>query len=281
MRSKVSIGIYQIRNENNCKVYIGQAVDIVGRWCVHRCQLAKGIHHSPHLQRAWIKYGEDAFSFSILEEVNILGMQKEQANKLLTSRDQWWMDNKKAANTSHGYNIAPTASSLFGYKHRPEVVEANRQRQLGKKMPPSFSQKMSERHRGSKNPIAKLSEEKVVEYRRRMAEGESGNSLAKEAGISRCTMNKVKLGETWKHVPLIENIPQGARKGSQHGMAKLSVEKVREVKRRILAGDSKNAISRELSINYSTVKDISYGAWADIEPRLPPHIRTPKCVKMP
>ena len=65
-------GIYQIRNKNNGKVYIGQVYATKGanrRWLEHRAALRKGNHYNPHLQSAWNKYGEVNFSFEILEVV--------------------------------------------------------------------------------------------------------------------------------------------------------------------------------------------------------------------
>lgn len=59
-------GIYQIRNLVNGKVYIGSAKCFRQRWQVHLSQFRRGKHHSPLLQRAWSKYGENAFSFSVL-----------------------------------------------------------------------------------------------------------------------------------------------------------------------------------------------------------------------
>src|SRR4051794_16550207 len=61
-------GIYQILCRPTGKVYIGSSVRIYQRWYEHRRQLRSGKHHSPHLQFAWNKYGEEAFRFSVLEE---------------------------------------------------------------------------------------------------------------------------------------------------------------------------------------------------------------------
>ena len=60
-------GVYLIRNIISNRVYVGSSIDIERRWRNHKKDLRKGKHHSPHLQRAWNKHGEDAFVFEIIE----------------------------------------------------------------------------------------------------------------------------------------------------------------------------------------------------------------------
>ena len=62
------IGIYKIENLINHKVYIGQSIDIAGRWLEHQIDLKGNRHRSRHLQFAWNKYGPENFSFEVLEE---------------------------------------------------------------------------------------------------------------------------------------------------------------------------------------------------------------------
>ena len=64
----MACGIYVIENKVNNKIYIGQAIDIEGRWKSHRVYLNGGYHANKHLQRSWNKYGEKNFEFNILIE---------------------------------------------------------------------------------------------------------------------------------------------------------------------------------------------------------------------
>lgn len=62
------IGVYKITNTVNGKVYIGSTtIGFKNRWATHRNELRNRRHCNKHLQRAWNKYGENAFSFEVLE----------------------------------------------------------------------------------------------------------------------------------------------------------------------------------------------------------------------
>jgi hypothetical protein len=57
------------------------------------------------------------------------------------------------------------------------------------------------RRRGSDKPGAKLTEEQVVEMRRRAARGEKGAVLASEFGVGRTTVFNIIKRNRWAHVP--------------------------------------------------------------------------------
>lgn len=102
----MSSGIYKITNTVNGHCYIGSAVDIQGRWSSHISKLNKNKHHSRYLQRAWLKYGADAFSFSVIEYCFPLA---------LIFREQHFINTLKPE-----YNMLPIAGSSLGMKFTPE-----------------------------------------------------------------------------------------------------------------------------------------------------------------
>lgn len=66
--NKVS-GIYTITNKVTGKLYIGESLDIYRRWHdEHIPQLRKNRHYNKELQNDFNKYGEENFSFEILEQ---------------------------------------------------------------------------------------------------------------------------------------------------------------------------------------------------------------------
>jgi group I intron endonuclease len=97
-------GIYQIRNIENNKVYIGSSMDVKIRWNAHKNTLNRNSHHSSKLQKDWNEYGEEAFVFEILEEI------KEETKEELLAIEQEYI-NKHQAYIS-GYNMTQYASSL-------------------------------------------------------------------------------------------------------------------------------------------------------------------------
>lgn len=118
-------GIYQIRHCDSGKCYVGSAVCLADRWRKHRQELARGVHCNQRLQRAWLKYGAEAFEFLVLERVERSG---------LIEREQFWIDRLRAA--VEGYNILPTAGSCLGRTHSAETRRKMSAWQIGRKLPP-------------------------------------------------------------------------------------------------------------------------------------------------
>jgi group I intron endonuclease len=71
MRKNIQSGIYCIENITNNKKYIGQSVDVEGRWSKHQNSLSKGNHDNTYLQNSWNKHGKENFKFYILEVCDV------------------------------------------------------------------------------------------------------------------------------------------------------------------------------------------------------------------
>ena len=65
MREIIS-GVYKITNKVNGHSYIGSSVNIHERWVTHKWYLNRNKSHNIAFQRAWEKYGAEAFDFLIL-----------------------------------------------------------------------------------------------------------------------------------------------------------------------------------------------------------------------
>jgi group I intron endonuclease len=77
--------IYRIRNVVNGKFYVGSTVNTRERFRTHRNKLRRGAHHTPHLQAAWNKYGEECFVFEVVEHV-------ERLEDLQAAEDRWLIE---------------------------------------------------------------------------------------------------------------------------------------------------------------------------------------------
>ena len=134
-------GIYEILNTVNGKRYIGSAVRFNKRWNLHRAHLRSGKHHSPHLQRAWDKYGAKAFTFRVLL---VCAPTKEQMNLY----EQLCLDEYKPE-----YNIALTAGSRLGMKNSPEATAKQAAALRGGKHTPEHCWKTGAAWRGKNVPL--------------------------------------------------------------------------------------------------------------------------------
>ena len=132
-------GIYKIENAVNGRRYIGSAVHLVNRWASHRRGLRKGEHRNRYLQRAWQKYGEDAFRFVVLEAV---------ADPVdLVAREQVHIDAWAARGKL--YNLAPRAGSCLGTKRTAASKAKSRAANLGQKRSDEARAAMSEAQKRS------------------------------------------------------------------------------------------------------------------------------------
>lgn len=145
-------GIYKITNEVTGKFYIGSAKDIDWRWTLHRRELRANRHCNQKLQHSWNFYGEDKFSFMILEEV-------EPIQEKLFEREQYYLDTFKPYIRGMGYNIGSTAEGgdnithhpnreafiekmrgistgennpMFGLNHTPETIQKQKEKSKGR-----------------------------------------------------------------------------------------------------------------------------------------------------
>jgi len=118
-------GIYKIINVINNKFYVGSAVDLKHRKTRHFSELRTGKHNNRHLQAAWVKYGEQAFVFVVVEEL------PDDAD-LLAAENVWL---KEHVGKDYCYNlgvdaVAPSLgkfgelSPTWGRKRTPEELAA-------------------------------------------------------------------------------------------------------------------------------------------------------------
>jgi group I intron endonuclease len=224
-------GIYKIINKENSKIYIGSSIDIEHRWYQHKYYLKNNKHDNKHLQRAWNKYGEDAFLFEIIEEC--------EENKIL-EREQYWINKLDVCNDKIGYNIAKnTTAPMIGRKHTKEtlkkVSESSKQWHkenkgtekydiylqnlsnslMGHDVSEETRKKISENHkryskefgdaqRGSKNPSAKLNEKDVMKIKQMILQGIKDKEIANKFNVSRPTITYIRLGKTWTQINVME-----------------------------------------------------------------------------
>ncbi len=111
MKTLGRFGVYAIVNDVTSEVYIGStSITFRSRYHDHWTKLRLGIHKNERLQRAWHKYGEQSFSFAILEVADDPARVLELEQVYL---DRYWGESC--------YNARPTAESNRGWSPSEET----------------------------------------------------------------------------------------------------------------------------------------------------------------
>lgn len=207
-------GIYTITHVASGRCYVGSAVNLRKRWNLHRANLNNGTHHNPHLQQAWKKYGVDAFTWEVIENV---------ADKsALIQREQFYLD------TLHPeFNHCKIAGSRLGSKQSPEAVTKTRAKLTGRKRHPEEIAKTSAACKGrtiSEEQRAKISQsltgQKFSNERKAAIAGRklSEEHKAKLAAANRCR----KCSEETKAKLALVGAASKGRKHTDEAKARIS-----------------------------------------------------------
>lgn len=261
----MNTGVYIIENKVNGRIYVGSSVNIKKRWRQHARALEAGKHHSRFMQRAWDKYGKDAFVFRVALACR---------EKHCLMYEQAYIDGLKP-----DYNSRPNASSQLGYKHTAETrakMSASRPRDFspmtGKKHNPEIIKKMSENRRG------KGCGERSAEWRANISRATKGRKVSQE--------HREKIANTLKgHKQSQETIEKRMQKLRGRKMpasfckktsermsgrkvpadtvmkmrktkSRLSDDQVREIRCLLSEGVSQKEIGRQFGVDPSVISNI-------------------------
>jgi hypothetical protein len=83
------MGVFQIRNLSNGKIFLVAGIDLGGAINRHRFQLGAGGHPNQRLQRDWNNLGTDSFAFEILDQMNPADDARGSRRDLETLEDMW------------------------------------------------------------------------------------------------------------------------------------------------------------------------------------------------
>ena len=83
-------GVFQITNTVNGKMLLGSSLNLDGRLNRHRFMLSAKAHDNAALQKDWLEYGAEAFTFEVLELVSVTEEPSFDTNDALRAlEDQW------------------------------------------------------------------------------------------------------------------------------------------------------------------------------------------------
>ena len=84
------MGIYQIRNVVNERVFVGAALNLHGIINRHKFNLKLGSHRNEKLQADWLAFGGESFAFEILDELTPKdGSSRDYKAELAVLEDLW------------------------------------------------------------------------------------------------------------------------------------------------------------------------------------------------
>lgn len=65
---KIYMGVVQIKNNKNGKIFLVTYPNLKNRWLTITMQLNEGKHPNAGLQKEWKEFGQEAFCYEILEQ---------------------------------------------------------------------------------------------------------------------------------------------------------------------------------------------------------------------
>ena len=113
-----TMGVFQIRNLTNEKVFVGSSLNLDGIFNRHKFALNAGSHQNKSLQADWNEFGAVNFAFEILEELE--PREQLDVKRELEFLEDLWLENKEPFDAK-GYN-----ERKMTREERLEMIAANR-----------------------------------------------------------------------------------------------------------------------------------------------------------
>lgn len=206
-------GIYKITNTINNKVYVGSSIDIKTRWSNHRKKLSYGIHPNAGLQNDYDLYGDTCFKYDVICECS-----KRVCNAAETAWTKYYKEDGRCYNISIGTRLSDETKekisnalsgrivtdetknklSMAAKNRTPEEIAyaAQRRTEVGRSLNDEQIEKMRQISRKTR-PLAKLTEQQVLDIKKRIACGEKDKDLAIKFSVSPDCIRNIRTGRRW------------------------------------------------------------------------------------
>jgi hypothetical protein len=119
-QSHPPMGVYEIRNRINEKVFVASALNLPGALNGNRFQLSAGSHPNRTLQSEWREFGSDNFAFAILDELAATEGPDHDYRADLAFLEEFWLE-KVQPYGERGYNKKPKST-----EERLRLIAQNR-----------------------------------------------------------------------------------------------------------------------------------------------------------
>ena len=198
-------GIYKIINKINGKYYVGSSVNIKdypnNRWSRHIADLNANRHHNDYLQRAWNKYGKDAFEFIIIENYNgkcekeLLLIEQKYLDIALNEKDKCYNECFLAGKVVMTPEIRRKISEAHTGKIR---LRGKNNHMYGKKLSNETKKKIGDAMRGNNNPF--YGKTHAIETRKKLSQSNIGKRVGKDNpfyGKKHSEETRAKMKKYW------------------------------------------------------------------------------------
>jgi group I intron endonuclease len=85
-------GIYQIRNKNNNKLYIGSTINLSQRKAYHKYDMKNGEAINKRLKASLKHHGFESYIFEVLETLDLTGLTRDEQDNYLNIIEQIYVD---------------------------------------------------------------------------------------------------------------------------------------------------------------------------------------------
>jgi group I intron endonuclease len=153
--NKGKTGIYLWTHNESGKIYVGSAHDLLRRLRDY-FNPSKLKEWDNYISKALIHHTHSAFSLAILEFIDISNLSKEEARKLIISREQYYLDLIFSSNKPNTYNLLKIAGSMLGFNHSAETIakiSGENNHFFGKIHTEETKALLSEINKGEKHPF--------------------------------------------------------------------------------------------------------------------------------
>lgn len=212
-------GIYAILNKINEKRYVGSARDLKARRSRHFTLLRKGKHYNKHLQGAYDVYGEENFSFSVLEYVENI--------EILLDREEYYIQKYNSNDREFGYNQREISDSNKGLKHSEETKQILSFLHKRENLSPEKRKNMSEGQTGKKHS---------EETKKKIGESNKGKKQSEEAKEK---ISKQRMGFVFSE--------ESIKKMSESHKGKKQSQETIEKRRKSLSGENNPNYGKKFS----------------------------------
>lgn len=238
----MTAGIYQIRNVINNNIYIGQTSNLNDRRWNHFSKLRNKKHHTPHLQSAFNKYGEENFVFEPIvkcETHELDRLEQELINRL---------------NPAYNSIKIVLPGHPRGFKHSEETKRKLSNANKGRKPTLFCIERAREAHIGKPISAERKSRMKLFSVGHKI---NLGRILTEEhkRKIGVAQIGKIVSEEVKRRIG-IKNTGKSGLRGEENGNSKLNKEDVLNIRQMFLETGDRNKIAEKYNISATLVSNI-------------------------